>query len=74
MIVTVVPVTITFLKMAPYRIAIVKEDIRTHATKIKDKNHEKDLTKNILKTFLTCNVFVLYKNMLCFCKVAEVNV
>ncbi len=50
-IVTGCPVTITFFKMAPYRIGVMNEDIgkfgydsTQHAENKKDKNHEKDLT------------------------------
>ncbi len=62
-----------FFKMAPYRIAVMNDDIGKFAydnmqqrTK-KDKNHEKDFTKNLYGK--VCNVFVFYKNLLCHFRV-----
>ena len=57
--------------MAPYHIAVMNDDIAKfendsmqQITK-KVKIYEKYLTKNLKIKFLTCNVFVFYKNLLC---------
>ena len=73
MIVTGWPVTITFFnfKIVSYCIAIMNDDIGKFGydsinKNKKDKINEKYLTIRTFKvTFLTCNVFVFYKNLLC---------
>ncbi len=71
-IVSCCPVTITFFKMAPYRRAIMTNDIgkfgcdSMQQMNKKDKISEQCLTIKTFKIkFLTCNVFVFYKNLLC---------
>ncbi len=39
--------------------------LTTYKQKLKDKIYEKDLTKTFKVKFLTYNVFVFYKNLLC---------
>ena len=54
--------------MAPYRIAIMKKDIGKFvygSEQQRTKINEKDPLGIFLTKFLTCNVFVFYKNAPC---------